>query len=142
MSPQDFKASGTLEPFFQLFGVPRVLRRAACLMRGLEVTLTSDELILKQLCALPWFNVVERFPLDGTPGLQKRRDMRSGTQKGSLLRAEEGQVHLQATWDNPLAGAAHDTLYLDDNGKVLVHQAHAEIGSGSADFTAIYRRHS
>jgi hypothetical protein len=141
MPVQDFKTSGSMEPFFQLFAVPRVLRKAACLMRGLEVTLTSDELCLKQLCALPWFNVVERFPLDGTPGLQKRRDLRSGAQKGYLLRTEEGKVHLQATWDSPLAGCAHDTLYLEEGGEVLVHQARAEIGSGAADFTAVYRRY-
>lgn len=46
---QDAKRSDPMDGFCQLFGVPRWLRQATRLMAGLEVTLSGDMLVVKQV---------------------------------------------------------------------------------------------
>jgi hypothetical protein len=46
---QDAKRSDPMDGFCQLFGVPRWLSKATRLMAGLEITLSGDMLVLKQV---------------------------------------------------------------------------------------------
>jgi hypothetical protein len=46
---QDTKRSDPMDDFCQLFGVPRWLRQATRLMAGLEVALSGDMLVVKQV---------------------------------------------------------------------------------------------
>jgi hypothetical protein len=46
---QDAKRSDPMDGFCQLFGVPRWLSKATRLMAGLEITLSGDMLVVKQV---------------------------------------------------------------------------------------------
>eukprot|EP00854_Cymbomonas_tetramitiformis_P004444 gene4444-5455_t len=42
-----------------------VIRRAVCLINGLEIAISDDTFTLTVLSVIPWFKVVERYPLTG-----------------------------------------------------------------------------
>lgn len=138
--PQDFRASGSLEPFFDLFGVPGIVRKAAFLMRGLRIEVSdSDELRVTMLCALSWFNRVEAFPMDGSPALLSRRDMRRGWQRGSAEARPDGGVELQLWWPQPFEGRASDRMRVHADGSLHVELS-AWTGKGRAVTHVVYRR--
>lgn len=110
---KDFRRCEPMDEFFSLFGVNRVLRRAARLMRGMKIELRDDELLVTQLCAVRWLSVTENFPLaPGARGEHRRRDMRRGAQRGTLAEAQDGAVRLEVCWGPPLEGCAVDEMRL------------------------------
>jgi hypothetical protein len=137
---QDAKRSTSMDPFFTLFAVSPLLRKAAILMRGFEVQVAPEALVTRQLCALPWFHVVEPFPLDGSAATHKRRDMRSGPQFGRLVSASGDEIVMRVEWGAPMAGFALDKLQLAEGGAVLRHTAYAQVGEQSAEFVSTYTR--
>ncbi|KAF6259307.1 hypothetical protein COO60DRAFT_1514225 [Scenedesmus sp. NREL 46B-D3] len=83
---KDVRRSDSMDGFCQLFGVPRWLRQATRLMAGLEISLSGDTLLVKQVCKLSWLSTSEAFPVDGlSTAPQRRRDMRSGECNRALL---------------------------------------------------------
>jgi hypothetical protein len=132
-----------MDAFCQLFGVPRWLRQATRLITGLEVCLTRDALVVRQICRVGWLSTVESFPLDGSASApHKRRDMRSGKQLGAMLGARDGRMQLHVIFEGGLPGHATDTLELlsTPHGPELVvtHEASIE-GRGEAQFREVYR---
>lgn len=128
---QDFKRCEPMDEFFSLFGVNRVLRRAARLMRGMRIELRDDRLSVTQLCALRWFSVTEDFPLaEGASGEQRRRDLRRGAQRGVLSRAADGVVRLEVSWGPPLEGCAVDEMRLVPTGRRRRQQQRGQRGGG------------
>jgi len=112
-TPQDFRRCEPMDEFFNLFGVNRVLRRGARLMRGMRIELKDDALSVTQLCALRWLSVTEEFGLAaGAAREHGRRDMRRGAQKGVMTRAADGVVRLEVSWGPPLEGCAVDEIRL------------------------------
>jgi hypothetical protein len=102
-----------MDEFFSLFGVNRVLRKGARLMRGMRFDLNDDALSVTQVCALRWLSVTEEFPLKpGAVREHKRRDMRRGVQTGGLAKAADGVVRLEVAWGAPLGGCAVDEIRL------------------------------
>jgi hypothetical protein len=131
-----------MDPFCELFGVPRWLRQATRLMGGLDVSMAGEDLLVRQVCRLSWLSTSEAFPLDGVrTGQHKRRDMRSGTQTGKLLEARGGTMMLRAEFGGKAAGHATDTLELRAGGEeLLVHHEACIVGRGCAAFTEVYTR--
>lgn len=144
---KDAKRSDPMDGFCQLFGVPRWLRQATRLMAGLEVTLSGDMLVVKQVCKLSWLSTTEAFPVDGLrTAPQRRRDMRSGKQLGQLVSASGDVMQLRVVWQGSLPGQATDTLQLvPQRGKqqpeelLVLHEAQVD-GKGSARFQEVYVR--
>lgn len=136
--------SGSMDSFCELFGVPRWLRQATRLMTGMQISITHDTLVVKQVCKLGWLSAVETFPLDGSCSQpHKRRDMRSGKQTGQLLEAQEGRMVVSVCWQGSLAGNAVDTLLLQQTPLggmqlVVLHKAQVE-GRGTAEFKEVFR---
>jgi hypothetical protein len=119
--------------------VPQIVRKAAFLVRGMRFEASEAEVRVTMLCALSWFNRVECFPLDGSPGLQKRRDMRRGWQRGSAATQADGSILLTMFWPDPLPGTARDELRVA--GDALHVRMTAQIGqAGVAESHAVFRR--
>ncbi len=129
-----------MDSFFELFHVPSIVRRAAILIRGMSIVMDDDNLSVTMLCAVPWFNVTETYPLSGAPGQQKRRDMRRGKQLGTVETQPDGSIKLSLQWDEPLAGDSSDVLRLTDGGQELHVLCRASVGEGKARYEAVYRR--
>lgn len=131
-----------MDSFFHLFGVSRILRRAAVLMRSIHLRLDDKQnaLIVTVVCAIPWFSVTEVFPLDGSPGVNRRRDIRRGVQHGTMQGCDEHRgCTLMSQWGPPLAGWAMDEYRLVDKDVLHVHYT-AGIGQQTAQFVAVYKR--
>ncbi|KAF8072801.1 Oscp1 [Scenedesmus sp. PABB004] len=138
---KDGAASEGMEPFCELFGVPRWLRSATRLMAGLHISVEGDVLLVRQVCKLRWLGTVEAFPLDGVrTAPHRRRDMRAGRQLGQLVSARDGEVCLRAAWDGALAGEATDVLSLDAAGRLVVRHRAEVAGKGVAAFTEVFSR--
>jgi hypothetical protein len=129
-----------MEPFFSLFSIPRLMRRAVILIRGMRIEVDDTHLRVTQLCAVPLFSVTEAFPLDGCAAQHKRRDMRRGLQTGVLEVAEGSFARLRLVWGVPVAGSAVDELRLVSPDELHVTCSAVLDAGGEARFTAVYQR--
>jgi len=128
-----------------LSGLQRVT--AEKLIEGVEISTGGGRLVVRYLTVVPFFQVVEEVPLDGSPITQSRRDLRPGSQTASLLGAEEdGRLVVSLAWPAPAPGTLLETYAV--SGDEL--RATAQLWKGAAGrrdgvapdaaATTVYRR--
>eukprot|EP00955_Chlamydomonas_euryale_P115013 366322-Chlamydomonas_euryale.AAC.9 len=67
-----------MDSALQLMGMRGIVRKALCLLRGMNISQTGTSVTFEVFSVLGWFKSVEKYSLAGEPSLHRRRDMRSG----------------------------------------------------------------
>ena len=91
-----------------LSGLQRVT--AEKLIEGVDVSADSHTLTVRYLTVVPFFQVVESLPLDGSPTTQPRRDLKPGSQTARLGVDEDGSsLVVSLSWPAPAPGTLVET---------------------------------
>jgi len=79
---KDKEASDSMDPVCDLMQLPRLLRMAVGLIKGVEiVTDPNDSFQLNVLSGIMWFKIKEKYSLNGEESRHRRRDFRRGKRK-------------------------------------------------------------
>ena len=62
-----------------------LVRTGAKLIKGLHIDLTSQEFELTVISVIGWFNIVEKYQLNGAVSCTKRKDKRRGEYSATFL---------------------------------------------------------
>ena len=110
----DYAASTNRSALLTALGLSGLQRvTAEKLIEGLALSVTGGDrtLSIRYLSVVPFFQVVEALPLDGTSTTQPRRDLRKGVQTASVAAGEGGGGQLVVTlaWPSPSPGVLVET---------------------------------
>ena len=123
-----------------LLGLGKIQQLTAIqLIEGLEVTAQGDNITLKFLTVVPFFNVLERYSLKGSSSFG-RRDLRPGHQLGNAAFNANGALCLKSTWGEPKAGAMEEVMSLAPDGSTLEVIATLTVGGKQESTRQIYRK--
>ncbi|KAL4425760.1 hypothetical protein ABPG75_009776 [Micractinium tetrahymenae] len=86
-------------------------------------------------------DVVEQYPWSGEEVVHPRRDKRSGTHTGHVMRTERGPC-IQVEWGEPFAGRGTDTFELSPDGSTLTQHTVMEgtVSGEQVKYKTIYYR--
>ena len=77
---KDKEASDTMDPVCDLMELPRLMRIAVGMIRGVEIIADpNDSFQLNVLSGIMWFKIKEKYSLNGEEARHRRRDFRGGT---------------------------------------------------------------
>jgi hypothetical protein len=78
---KDKEASDSMDPVCDLMQLPRLLRMAVGLIKGVEILSDpNDSFQLNVLSGIMWFKIKEKYRLNGEETRHRRRDFRRGQQ--------------------------------------------------------------
>ncbi|KAK3270500.1 hypothetical protein CYMTET_21106 [Cymbomonas tetramitiformis] len=137
---KDQDRSDSMDQAATLMQLNWVIRRAVCLINGLEIAISDDTFTLTVLSVIPWFKVVERYPLTGETKKHRRRDLRLGGARGNLnLNAQDDSAELALQWGKPLPGTEISSFVLCND--QLIVTAKLDLGEkGSCVYNVVYNK--
>lgn len=99
---------------------------AVKLIEGLRIEVSGNQVALRWLTVVPFFQVTERYKLNGMTSFV-RRDLKPGFQRAQADIDSEGRLHLSSSWGAPNAGSMHETLSLDEKDRSIILLTELEI---------------
>lgn len=135
---KDKAASDSMESAINAMRLNPIIRRGVSLVRGLEIVVTDEDFYMAVFSAIPWFKVVERYPLTGEDRGFKRRDLRRGGHVGHCEVLPGGQLVIRVKWGQPLGGSGTDTFRIASPGVLHVDTVMTIDGGPVLEYRMIY----
>lgn len=117
---KDVAASESMESAINAMRLNPIIRKGASLVRGIKINVTGEDFYMAVFSAIPWFKVVERYPLSGEQRKFKRRDFRRGSHVGWCEVQSGGAVAVSVKWGAPIGGSGIDTFRVASPGVMHV----------------------
>lgn len=117
---KDVAASESMESAIKAMRLNPIIRKGATLVRGIKINVTNEDFYMAVFSAIPWFKVVERYPLSGEQRKFKRRDFRRGSHVGWCEVQSGGRVAVSVKWGAPIGGSGTDTFRIASPGVLHV----------------------
>jgi len=135
----------SLDEVTKLCRINFVIRKAMFLVNGatLSVDPQRQQFVFAVNSIIKWFKIVERYNLDGTETVNKRRDLRGGGAKSTLATTEEGYLYSYLRFSFlSEEDVATDTFVLDAGGQKLTVFCTVTVDSPprTVQYKQVYRR--
>ncbi|KAI8463357.1 MAG: hypothetical protein J3K34DRAFT_444242 [Monoraphidium minutum] len=134
---KDHAASDSMEEIMEVMRMNGVLKTAIRLLRGLEIKLDEQNFSFAVFSVVRWFKIAERYTMDGSVSMSRRRDLR-GKMRGNVRLTPHGTLLVCYEWDDPIAGRGEDEFVISD-GRLLVIATNW-VGGREVKYTQVYVR--
>lgn len=121
----------------QLSGLQKTT--AMQLIEGVEMSRRGAEVKVSFLTVVPFFSVSEPLVLGGSTRMP-RRDLRGGSQTGSVAAAPGGGLRVEIRWEEPNAGGVVEEYRLLDGGAALECLSTVSVAAGSVTTRSVFHR--
>ncbi|KAK9807921.1 hypothetical protein WJX73_002398 [Symbiochloris irregularis] len=111
---KDKVASDSMEPALHMVHLGRLMRSAVRLVKGIQLRVYDNCFEMAVFSVVPWFKVIERYPLTGSSVVCKRRDLRRGSHRGNASFTADGELMLALEWGPPYGGSGSEVYHLVD----------------------------
>lgn len=135
---KDEAASSSMDEVCELMCMSTLMQKAISLIRGLEIRVTGESVLVSVFSVLTWFKLSERYLLNGTETRNSRRDCRFGGLRGSV-RGEPGRMELLLRWPEPYAGDGIDELTMPAPDVLHLHST-TTVNGRSVEYLQVYHR--
>lgn len=136
---KDKAASDPMENALDLMQLGRLVRSAVKLVKGIAIQVDDDSFEMAVYSSIPWFKVVERYPLTGDTVSCKRRDLRRGGHTGHVRVTEQGDIALSIAWEDPLGGTGTELFQLVDDDTLHVFST-INVAGQTVAYKNVHRR--
>ncbi|KAK3247551.1 hypothetical protein CYMTET_42956 [Cymbomonas tetramitiformis] len=138
---KDQAQSDRMDEAASLMQLNWVTRKAVRLINGLEIAISEDVFTLTVLSVIPWFKVVESYPMNGSEKKHRRRDLRLGDVRGNLvLSAQDDSAELTLHWGKPISGSETSSFVLHNDKLTVTSKLDLDENKGSCMYTLVYNR--
>ncbi|KAK9833709.1 hypothetical protein WJX74_003388 [Apatococcus lobatus] len=135
---KDRAASSSMDAALDLAEIHGLLRKAICLLKGCEISFDQGDFVFAVTSVVPWFKVIERYPMTGETRQWRRRDLRKGKHTG-YVEQQGSSICVHLDWDHPIAGHGQDRMSSPSE-NALVVESDCVIGGQALTYRTVYRR--